>query len=188
MMVFAPDTFPVPDRLTFPIESYSVEGYPFGARVRSRFILWARHLGDDILADPGTPVVSIGQGHVVWSEIRPGAEKKRNWGGVVIVGHMNKHDQTPFFSVYGHMKDLTVKVGDTVQAGTTLGVVAAGLTPENGWWKLPHLHFGIYVGPWTNQVLAGYARPFEGRTRFRWWKSPQAFIDTYNTSVSKDAA
>ena len=154
--------------LRLPIEPYEVTGYAFGQRVRSRKILWARHLGDDILAEPGTKVVCIGDGKVVWSEMRLGTNEKRNWGGVIIVEHTNSET------------NLAVSQGAQVAVGDHIGDVAPGSTPENGWWKLPHLHFGLYTGPWMQKVLPGYARPFEGRTKFSWWENPKSFIEAFN--------
>ncbi len=172
--------YPVPARLQLPVDSYNQDGYRFGQRVRSRVILWARHLGEDILAKPGMNVKAIGAGEVVWSETRLGGPNKRNWGGIVIIGHQHKETGQAFFSLYGHMTDITVKAGDEVGLGQPIGVIAGGQTPENGWWKLPHLHFSVYTGPWTNQVLPGYTRFFEGRTKFRWWSRPRQFIEEYN--------
>lgn len=176
-------SYPQPANLLYPLEPYRVdEGYHrFGTRVRSRLILWARHLGDDVVADAGTLVKAIGDGEVVWAEIRPGTVERRNWGGVVIVGHQDKRDASAFYSVYGHITDLAVKVGDSVAAGQAVGTVAAGATPENGFWKIPHLHFAIYTGPWRNDILPGYARLAAGRTKFQWWREPEAFIAAYNS-------
>lgn len=168
--------------LQFPIAPYQATGYTFGQRVRSRKILFARHLGDDVLADPGTEVFCIGDGKVIWAEMRMGNQQKRNWGGVVIVEHVNPQTGLLFYSVYGHLTDLAVQCKQTIAKGTKVGVVAQGNTPENGYWKLPHLHFGIYTGPWMNHVLPGYARPFEGRTKFRWWQNPARFIASYGNS------
>lgn len=170
---------PPADSLQLPISPYEVGGYTFGQRVRSRKILTARHLGDDILAPEGTKVTCIGTGVVVWSEMRPGTAEKHNWGGVVIVEHVHSMTGMLFYSVYGHISGITVRVGDVVEKGKLLGTVAAGNTPENGYWKLAHLHFGIYAGPWMKKVLPGYARPFEGRTKFRWWQDPRPFIEQY---------
>lgn len=166
--------------LQYPVIPYVVKGYRFGQRVRSRIILWARHLGDDVILEPGTAIVAIGDGRVVWSEMRMGSKQRRNWGGIVVVKHVKADGEEPFYSLYGHMKDLKVKVGDEVISGQTLGVVAEGTTPENGWWKIPHLHFSIYMGPWMEMVLPGYKRFFDDRTRFSWWRDPRTFIEDYN--------
>jgi hypothetical protein len=68
------------EKLQLPISPYEVTGYKFGQLVRSRKILFARHLGDDILADPGTPVVCVGDGRVMWSEMRLGTKEKTKLG------------------------------------------------------------------------------------------------------------
>ncbi|MEX0649769.1 MAG: M23 family metallopeptidase [Candidatus Andersenbacteria bacterium] len=171
--------YPTPAKLSIPIDAYKVSGYRFGDRVRSRIILWARHLGEDVLADPGTSIKAIGEGEVIWSEIRPGSKQRRNWGGIVIIGHTHVSTSEQFYSLYGHITDLQVKVGDVVQAGDLVGKVAAGHTPENGWWARPHLHFGIYTGPWMGQVLPGWAKVFEQRTKMHWWQAPQQFLRRY---------
>ena len=162
-----------------PIEPYAVTGYRFGQRIPSRLILIARHLGDDILADPGTKVHATGNGVVVWSEMRLGTVEKRNWGGIVIIKHMHPVTGAVFYSVYGHLDQLAIHSGDQVSMGDLVGVVAHGASPENGYWKRPHLHFGIYTGPWSNKVLPGWLRPFEGRTKFSWWTNPKLFLETY---------
>lgn len=167
-------------QLQLPISSYAVTGYRFGQRIRSRMILIARHLGDDILAEPGTEIRCIGDGKVVWSEMRLGSQQKRNWGGIVIVEHEHKENGLVFYSVYGHLYNLAVKESDQVRMGDLIGAVAPGLSPENGCWKLAHLHFSIYTGPWSGVVLPGWLRPFEGRTKLSWWQDPKPFVDSYN--------
>lgn len=172
-------TAPAP-QLKLPVFPYAVTGYRFGQRVRSRVILWARHLGDDVLLPPGTAVKAIGEGRVVWAEMRKGEATRRNWGGIVVIEHTHKKTNNLFYSLYGHMKNVQATGGSFVQAGQTLGEIAEGSTPENGWWLKPHLHFAIYIGPWTDNVLPGYKRFFDDRTRFSWWRDPKPFIDEYN--------
>lgn len=178
-------SFPVPDKLQLPVEPYDVSGYAFHKKVRRWFVLWATHLGDDVVVPAGTKVYAIGDGEVVWSQMRPGEDLKRNWGGIVVLGHQaqaqNPNDKfQKFYSVYGHMKNLSVKVGDHVKTGRQIGIVADSYTPENGWWKIPHLHFAIYTGPWQNKILPGYKRIEEFRTKVKWWQDPKIFIDQYN--------
>ncbi len=172
--------YPVPDKLVLPVAPYEVTGYSFKQRVWRRLFLWATHLGDDIEAAAGTKVVAVGAGEVVWAEMRAGSVQQPNWGGVVVIGHMHRVSGEPFFSVYGHLCDVAVRVGDHVEGGYELGLVAEGLTPENGWWQRAHLHFAIYVGPWTGEILPGYKRLEEWRTRVGWWREPKQFIEEYN--------
>lgn len=178
-------SFPVPDKLQLPVEQYNIAGYAFQKRVRRWWILWATHLGDDVVVPAGTQVNAIGDGEVVWSQMRLGEDLKRNWGGIVVIGHQvqvqNPNDKFQiFYSVYGHMRDLRVSAGDSVEKGQQIGIVADSYTPENGWWKIPHLHFGIYTGPWDGKILPGYKRVEEFRTKMKWWEDPKIFIDKFN--------
>lgn len=189
-------------QLQLPVTPYTTgEFRQFGERIRRHLILWATHLGDDVAAAAGMTVQAIGEGKVVWCEMRLGSEAKRDWGGVVIIRHdrggRNKEAgmketsaEATFYSIYGHITDLEVVRGQKVERGQQLGVVAPALTPENGWWRRAHLHFAIYTGPWKEQILPGYARPDDWlrpgatrRTRLAWWHDPRQFIATYNESA-----
>ncbi|OGY37189.1 MAG: hypothetical protein A3E36_04240 [Candidatus Andersenbacteria bacterium RIFCSPHIGHO2_12_FULL_45_11b] len=171
----------VAPKLQLPIDPYDVNGYKFGQSIRSKVILIARHLGDDILANPGTEVRAIGDGTVVWSEMRVGSQQKKNWGGIVIIEHEHKTTGALFYSVYGHLDALAMKQGDAAHIGDLVGAVAKGSTPQNGYWELAHLHFGIYTGSWNNVVLPGWLRPFAGRTKLSWWQDPKPFVEGYNS-------
>jgi len=180
-------SYPVSDKLMLPVEQYEVSGYSFKEKVRRKVVLWATHLGDDVTVAAGSEVEAIGDGEVVWSEMRLGSEQKRNWGGIVVLAHGCNFQSSifnfqTFYSVYGHLRDLQVEVGDRVVAGQKIGEVAGSYTPENGWWKIPHLHFAVYVGPWREGILPGYKRVEEFRTKVKWWRDPRSFISEYNKS------
>jgi len=165
-------------KLILPIEPYNVSGYEFGSKVGRWLGFRAIHLGDDVVVPAGTSVKAVGDGEVVWSEVRAGSQEKGNWGGIMVIAHKSK--EAVFYAIYGHMKDLEVVVGDRVIIGQQLGVVAEALTPENGWWKIPHLHFAVYTGPWHEKILPGYWRIWERRTKKKWWKDPKSFIENNN--------
>jgi murein DD-endopeptidase MepM/ murein hydrolase activator NlpD len=127
----------------------------------------------------GTKVVASGAGEVMLARTLPGSADKRSWGGLIVLGHRQGADV--FYSVYGHLTNLAVKRGNIVAGGQRLGEVAASLTAENGWWKIPHLHFAIYTGPWRGDPLPGYWRPERfWQTRLAWWHDPQKFIEEYS--------
>jgi len=177
-------SYPVPDKLAWPVVSYEVSGYVFGERAPRRLFFGATHLGDDV-GKAGAVVSAIGNGEVVWAEMRYGSKEKHNWGGIVVLAHglnfqFSKANFQIFYSVYGHLRDLRVRAGERVVMGQMLGVVAEGRTPENGWWEVPHLHFAICVGPWRGAVWPGFWRWWERRTKRKWWRSPKAFIEEYN--------
>ena len=180
--------------LSLPVMHYDTGDFlRFGDRIRRRVVLWAVHLGDDVAVGSGATERAIGDGEVVFAKTLAGSEEHRSWGGVVIVRHAH-NDQFPmtnsqsrsseqdsFYSIYGHMRDFAVAKGDTIANGGELGVAAEGFTPENGWWKHPHLHFGIYTGPWQGEILPGYWRPEQfWRTKRKWWHDPREFIKRFN--------
>jgi len=176
-------SYPIPQQLQVPIEPYTTGDYHhFGKQLPFKKVLHIIHLGDDVQALPDTPSQAIGDGEVVFSEIKAGKADHKTWGGLVVIGHTDKKTNQVFYSVYGHMYKLAVAVGTGVTKGQVIGYVAPALTPENGWWQHPHLHFSIYTGPWHGQILPGYKRPTEfWRTRLEWWKDPQTFISRYTT-------
>jgi murein DD-endopeptidase MepM/ murein hydrolase activator NlpD len=87
----------------------------------------SHHAGIDLAARTGTPVVAAGAGKVVR------AGEASGYGNLVVVDHGNG-TQTR----YAHLDRIDVKVGDTLDAGQSLG--AAGAT---GRVTGAHLHFEI---------------------------------------------
>ncbi|TSC72865.1 MAG: M24/M37 family peptidase [Parcubacteria group bacterium Gr01-1014_38] len=177
--------YPTPERLQFPLSSYVVTGRKFLDEAVFGGQSWGRHLGEDCIAEPGTPVCAIGDGDVVYAELHASWFRRRgNWGHVVILGHTHAADGQPFYSVYGHLGDFRVAVGNRVQGGDTLGTVGKGRTRSNGWWPEPHLHFAIYRGPWEHHVLPGYSRENDDRTKLEYWVDPSRFVQTYLSPMS----
>jgi murein DD-endopeptidase MepM/ murein hydrolase activator NlpD len=177
--------------LQLPVEPYRLtpQGRRFGEKVSRKIVLWAVHLGDDIVLPPGHLVKAAGAGEVVLARIFPGSEVHRSWGGLIVLAHQHKKPQASmtndqngvFYTLYGHLANLQVNQGDTVVGGQGLGEVAPGPTAENGWWSTAHVHFAVYTGPWKDGALPGYWRPEQfWRTKLSWWHNPQNFIEEYN--------
>jgi len=108
----------------------------FGAPVTSHFsrarfhpILktYRPHLGTDYGAPTGTPVQTIGSGHVVF------AGRKGGDGNMVHVAHSNGYE-----TYYLHLSRIFVRAGERVEIGKTIGLV--GMT---GLATGPHLDFRI---------------------------------------------
>ena len=108
----------------------------FGAPVTSHFskarfhpILktYRPHLGTDYGAPTGTPVQTIGSGHVVF------AGRKGGDGNMVHVAHNNGYE-----TYYLHLSRIFVRAGERVEIGKTIGLV--GMT---GLATGPHLDFRI---------------------------------------------
>lgn len=109
-----------PILLSRPLEA--PVGDRFGPRGR-RF-----HAGIDFTAPKGTPVVAAGPGRVVWAGPRRGG-----WGLLVTVAH-----SSGVRSMYAHLSRIDVRIGNSVDAGSRLGLVGA---TGNG--SGPHLHFEV---------------------------------------------
>jgi murein DD-endopeptidase MepM/ murein hydrolase activator NlpD len=88
------------------------------------------HAGVDLVADAGTPVRAAAAGRVTWVGWRDG------WGLAVTVAHAGR-DRT----LYAHLSATSVRLGQRVAQGTTLGTVGS-----TGDATGPHLHFEVRVG------------------------------------------
>lgn len=176
--------YPCPERLLLPLANYTVSGRPFCEEGILGGRSWGLHLGEDVLAEPGTHVVAIGDGEVVYASLHAGSRHRGNWGHIVILGHTHAVDGQPFFSLYGHLGSCSVALGERVAPEAVLGPVGEGRTPENGFWPESHLHFAIYRGPWEGRVLPGYFREEDGRTKLEDWVSPAQFVREYRSRSS----
>jgi len=88
------------------------------------------HSGLDLRAATGTPVKSSGPGEVTY------AGDLYYSGNTVIVDH-----GAGLFTIYAHLSELRVQVGDTAKTGQVLGLSGA-----TGRVTGPHLHWGAKIG------------------------------------------
>lgn len=86
------------------------------------------HNGVDFAAGEGTAIYATKAGTVTT------ASYAEAWGNYVVINHGDGYS-----SLYAHMTNYIVSVGDTVSAGQTIGYVGS-----TGWSTGPHLHFTIY--------------------------------------------
>ncbi|MEX2372112.1 MAG: M23 family metallopeptidase, partial [Bacteroidales bacterium] len=85
------------------------------------------HKGIDFKAPRGTPVFATANGVIVTSEYHS------RYGKLVIIKH-----QEPFVTLYAHLDDLMVAVGETVKIGQQIGTVGnTGLSTGS------HLHYEV---------------------------------------------
>ena len=98
------------------------------------------HLEVDIAAEEGTPVMAAKSGEITFA----GWEEETGCGNVVII-KVNDYIQIK----YSHLKSVSVKVGDTVNAGDVVGELG-----NTGYSTGPHLGFQI-------QNEDGYVDPME---------------------------
>lgn len=97
-----------------------------------------RHLGLDIAAPAGTEVKAANRGKVVL------ASSLKLTGNTVMIDHGEG-----LFSVYHHMRSLSVKAGEIVERGQKIGEVGS-----TGFSTGPHLHFMISY--YTMNLEPGY--------------------------------
>jgi murein DD-endopeptidase MepM/ murein hydrolase activator NlpD len=93
------------------------------------------HRGVDVMAPPGTPVGAMASGAVSVAE-----SGMYFTGGTVMLDHGHG-----LHSIYVHLDEVRVTVGQRLSRGQTLGTVGA-----TGRTTGPHLHWGVY---WFDQAI-----------------------------------
>lgn len=87
--------------------------------------------GIDIQAAIGTPVRAVGKARVDYT-----SEDYGTYGQMIILNHGDG-----YYTLYGHLSEISVAVGQEVQAGATIGLVG-----DTGSLKGPVLHFEVREG------------------------------------------
>ena len=87
------------------------------------------HKGIDIANSTGTPVSTTASGLVIFAGWDGGYGKK------IVIYHMDKYT-----TVYAHLSDINVSVGDEVKQGQVIGKVGS-----TGHSTGSHLHYEVYV-------------------------------------------
>ncbi|MDB6079068.1 MAG: Peptidase [Akkermansiaceae bacterium] len=158
------------DGFDFPVGKPDATGYYIARGVR---LTAPVHFGEDWNGrgggdtDLGDPVYACGDGVVTWAyDVHVG------WGNVVLIRHAYRDpdDGKVKFcdSLYGHMNEIMVKVGQLVKRGQQIGTIGTnhGMYPA-------HLHFEI-----RNNVYIGMQRESVQRD-FNNWAVPSDFIKKY---------
>lgn len=89
---------------------------------------YALHRGIDIRAPKGSEVVSVASGVVIEVE-----QLRYGYGNHIRIAHMGT-----ISSLYAHLDQVVVEVGDKVEKGQLIGTIGV-----SGWSTGPHLHFEI---------------------------------------------
>jgi len=122
-----------PERLWDGTFRIPLDGVTTGANFGRRRILngnpGSPHGGVDLPGTTGTPVHAAQRGRVTL------AEELFFAGNTVVVDH-----GLGIYTLYGHLSEIGVKVGDDLEAGAVLGKVGA-----TGRVTGPHLHWGLTV-------------------------------------------
>ena len=95
------------------------------------------HAGIDLAATVGTPVRAPAEGVVAYAGRFPISSEVTWWrfGTVVMVRH-----PAGFVTIYGHLDEARVTLGQRVHRGDVLGTVG-----NSGWSASPHLHYEVRI-------------------------------------------
>jgi murein DD-endopeptidase MepM/ murein hydrolase activator NlpD len=113
--------------LAWPVVGQVTSG--FGYRIHPIFNVRRMHTGIDIDGDTGDPIKAASGGTVVSAGWRGG------YGKCVVVSHSGG-----LATLYGHMSQTKVSVGQSVKKGQVIGKVGS-----TGYSTGPHLHFEVRV-------------------------------------------
>lgn len=101
----------------------------FGRRLHPVFKIWKKHTGIDFSCPRGTQIVASGQGVVC--KINGNG---RGYGKHVLIDHGYGYK-----TLYAHMSEIDVHVGQKVERGTPIGKVGS-----TGTATAPHLHYEVH--------------------------------------------
>jgi murein DD-endopeptidase MepM/ murein hydrolase activator NlpD len=101
----------------------------FGGRMHPIARQFRMHNGVDYAAPTGTPIRTVGDGVVAFAGVQ------RGYGNVVEIMHRDGKS-----TLYAHMSRIDVRVGQTIEQGSTIGAVGS-----TGWSTGPHLHFEFRI-------------------------------------------
>jgi hypothetical protein len=117
--------------------TYPYGGTQFGAR--------EEHTGVEFVNPRYTPVIAAGDGVVFYAgddSQQAFGPQPNYYGNLVILQHdFTSPDGLPVFTLYGHLQDLNVITGQTVEAGQKIATVGA-----TGIAIGAHLHFEVRLG------------------------------------------
>jgi hypothetical protein len=160
------------DGFDFPVGKPDAAGY-----YKARGFWPNGHLGEDWNgrgggdSDEGDPIYSIGRGVVVMSE-----DVKVGWGNVVIIRHVYREvtgKVEMVDSLYGHLLERKVRVGQTVERGQVIGTMGSnrGMYPV-------HLHLEVRKNLTIGMNRSKFARDYSN------YHSPTAFINAHRQLVA----
>lgn len=128
-------------RWPLPVDQASVSN-AFGAKTDPISGKTAQHAGIDVTAPSGTPVYAAHSGEVVTAEFQS------KYGSCVV---LDRGDGVR--TLYAHLSERAVSVGDQVEAGQTIGAVGS-----SGQATGPHLHFALYQDGAAQDPMACFSQ------------------------------
>lgn len=115
--------------------------YPYGG---TRNNTLRTHHGVEFNVTYDTPVLAVANGRVVFAgfdDVDILGPDPNFYGTAVVIQHEPLHQGQPIFTLYAHLNNVNVAVGQTVQARDVIGYSGATGVADG-----PHLHFEVRVG------------------------------------------
>ena len=132
--------FARPIAATYPAEPD--KDYPYGSTFLNPNTI---HSGIDMPAPRGSDVLAAGPGTVVWAGPGLYSQTQGNtqdpYGIAVALRHDFGYQNQPLYTIYAHMEETDVVVGQWVKTGDVLGKVGSTGNATG-----PHLHFEVRIG------------------------------------------
>ncbi|HEX6350523.1 MAG TPA: M23 family metallopeptidase [Candidatus Dormibacteraeota bacterium] len=94
------------------------------------------HMGVDLAAPEGTPVLAPADGVVVLTGAEGSLGRYFGYGNHIVIAHGGQLE-----TIYGHLDQVNVQAGDWVGRGQVIG-----LEGSTGYSTGPHLHFEVHAG------------------------------------------
>lgn len=163
------------DSFRFPLDVNWTPGIGFGGYNSDPRFSGRKHLGEDYIVSPETPVFAVANGLVKHNQ------PHTDYLNVIIIEH-RLSDGTLLTSVSAHMKPGGVAEGTEVQKGQYIGTLDtaaafAGLDYP------PHLHFGLRKGAYSPAfVYYGYETGSETISN---WYEPTMFITDHSNPAQE---
>lgn len=141
--------------------TWTNKAYPYGS---NRGGMLRTHHGVEFDVPAGTPILAAAAGTVAFAgDDRQELLGATNdfYGNVIVLEHDFQQGGLPVYTLYGHLSQLSVSVGQYVQANEQIGLSGASGVADGA-----HLHFEVRVG--TNSYEATrnpllWLYPFPGR-------------------------
>jgi hypothetical protein len=124
-----------------PLSGWGSYYYPYGTNADGQYF-W--HFGIDIQAGQSTPVIAVGDGTVIHAELDretvlgPWPDF---YGQAVVIEHVERWNDLPVYTLYGHVSQALVRSGQKVKQGEVIARVG-----QLGVALGPHLHLEVRIG------------------------------------------
>lgn len=141
--------------------TWTNKAYPYGS---NRGGVLRTHHGVEFDVPAGTPILAAAAGTVAFAG-DDGLEllgaTNDFYGNVIVLEHDFQQDGLPVYTLYGHLSQLAVSVGQYVQANEQIGLSGASGVADGA-----HLHFEVRVGANSYEATRNpllWLYPFPGR-------------------------